>query len=833
MKKFKSIFTGIAALTLLMGILTACPTGSDDNGGSNNGGNNAAITSVTISPKTASVVKGGTLQFTAAVAVTGNAAKTVTWTIESAKAAGTSISAAGLLTVAADETVKSLTVKAASTADTSKFDTATVTISAGSVTSVTISPDQASVAKGDTQQFTATVAVTDAAKTVTWSIEESAKKAGTTISVAGLLTVAADETLKSLTVKAVSTADTSKSDTATVTISAGSVTSVTISPKTASVAKGDTQQFTATVAVTENAAETVTWSIEESAKASGTSISAAGGLLTVAEDETLTSLTVKAASSVDASKFDTAAVTVVAAGPALTGSVSISGQAEVGAPLTANTTRLEGEGAITYQWKRGDSAEAAGTSIEDATSATYTLVDADLGKYITVTVNRAGHSGSLTSSATAQVTEWILTSDIIALYEHEDTQFSQYIYSKTRGGTQEAPATIKFSGNISSPNLSKVGNALGQANTYVIWDLSKVSGLTVANIGNSSSSPYVKGLVLPEGLTTIDEEVFKNHKFLASITLPASLITIGQSAFSDCSSLASITLPASLTTIGKEAFKNCSSLESITLPASLITIGQSAFSGCSSLASITLPASLTSIDTYAFYRCTALESITLPASLTSIGERAFFGCTALASITLPANASLATIGTYAFSGCTALASITLPANLTKIGNSAFYGCSSLTSITLPENASLTSIGTYAFSGCTALTSITLPENASLTSIGERAFSGCSSLTSITLSEGLTTIGTYMFSGCTALERITLPASLTSIGNSAFSGCTSLKEVEFEGDKVAFTDTTFPKGSSGTGLWTAYSTDATAGKGVIGVYKREVTEDSAGSWSRTS
>jgi len=87
------------------------------------------------------------------------------------------------------------------------------------VTSVTITPSTASVAKGANLSFSAKVVGTkDPDQTVIWSIEDANKKAGTTINSSGLLTVDFTETLTSLTVRATSTFDTSKSDTTTVTI---------------------------------------------------------------------------------------------------------------------------------------------------------------------------------------------------------------------------------------------------------------------------------------------------------------------------------------------------------------------------------------------------------------------------------------------------------------------------------------------------------------------------------------------------------------------------------------------------------------------------------------
>ena len=87
------------------------------------------------------------------------------------------------------------------------------------MTAVTVAPATATVTKGATQQFTATVTGEhDPAQTVTWTVEDGTT--GTTISDTGLLTVAADETATTLTVTATSTVDKSKSGTATVTVKA-------------------------------------------------------------------------------------------------------------------------------------------------------------------------------------------------------------------------------------------------------------------------------------------------------------------------------------------------------------------------------------------------------------------------------------------------------------------------------------------------------------------------------------------------------------------------------------------------------------------------------------
>ena len=86
------------------------------------------------------------------------------------------------------------------------------------------------------------------------------------------------------------------------------VTGVSVSPANATVEAGQTVQFSATVSGTGEFSQEVTWSVSGGVSA-GTSISE-DGLLTVAADETATSLTVTATASGGSSIYGTATVTV-------------------------------------------------------------------------------------------------------------------------------------------------------------------------------------------------------------------------------------------------------------------------------------------------------------------------------------------------------------------------------------------------------------------------------------------------------------------------------------------------------------------------------------------
>lgn len=212
--------------------------------------------SVSISPSSASVAPGGTKQFSDTVSGTSNT--TVTWSVDGVSGGNATtgtISASGLYT--APSAAGSHTVTVTSAADTTKSAQAAVTVTSSSGVTVTINPSSATVTSGGTQQFSDTVSGTSNTN-VTWSVDGVSGGSATagTISASGLYT--APNTAGSHTVTVTSAADTSKSATAQVTVSSG--ISITISPTSATLNTGGTQQFNDTVSGTSNTS--VTWSVD-------------------------------------------------------------------------------------------------------------------------------------------------------------------------------------------------------------------------------------------------------------------------------------------------------------------------------------------------------------------------------------------------------------------------------------------------------------------------------------------------------------------------------------------------------------------------------------------
>ena len=84
---------------------------------------------------------------------------------------------------------------------------------------------------------------------------------------------------------------------------------------------------------------------------------------------------------------------------AATGQPTISGTAQVGEDLSASVSGIsDGNGVAnstySYQWLRADTATGTGSEISGARSTTYTVVEADQGKYLRVRVSFQDDDGN-------------------------------------------------------------------------------------------------------------------------------------------------------------------------------------------------------------------------------------------------------------------------------------------------------------------------------------------------------------------------------------------------------------------------------------------------------
>ena len=198
----------------------------------------ATVATVTVSPSSANLTEGQTQQLAATPKDAGGnvlSGRTVTW-VSSAPSVAT-VSSVGLVTAVA---AGSATVSATSAGRTG---TAAITVTVAMVAAVTVSPSSANLAVGQTHQLTATArdasgnALTGRA--VSWT---SSAPSVATVSGAGLVTAVA---AGGATISATSEGQTGTAA-ITVTVATVPVSSVTVSPSSANLTVGQTQQLTAT-----------------------------------------------------------------------------------------------------------------------------------------------------------------------------------------------------------------------------------------------------------------------------------------------------------------------------------------------------------------------------------------------------------------------------------------------------------------------------------------------------------------------------------------------------------------------------------------------------------
>jgi trimeric autotransporter adhesin len=454
------------------------------------------LTSVAVSPGTASVQTGATQQFTAQGTFSNGATRDltslVTWTSSSPSVA--SIVAGGLATA---QTPGSSTIMASFIQPGSTVSgTATLTVTAPTLTSIQVSPGTASVGVGATQQFTAQGTFSngttrDITSEVTWT---SSSPSVASIVATGLATA---HSQGSSTITASFTqASGTVTGTATLTVTAATLTSIQVSPVDPSVAAGLTQQFTAqgtfSDGTTRDITSEVTWNSSTvyvaSIASSGLASTYSKGSSTITASFTQTSGTVTGSTTLTVTAPTLVSIVII------DNSIVIPGPNSVANAQTAAGTHHQfyafgiytdgGERNITglVQWTSAPVAVATVTHVGVATG----LVPG------TATITATDRTTRVTQNVPLVVTNATVTAIVVSPVNQTIAPFTRLAVSAlgefSDGTTQDITGDANWSSTNTAVATVTGGSATGVSNgsTTIQATFGGVTGSAPLNVSGAS-----------------------------------------------------------------------------------------------------------------------------------------------------------------------------------------------------------------------------------------------------------------------------------------------------------------------------------------------------------
>ena len=498
--------------------------------------------------------------------------------------------------------------------------------------------------------------------------------------------------------------------------------------------------------------------------------------------------------------------------PALTGTVTITGTAQEGKTLTANTGSIGGTGTIFYHWMRG-------SNNIGSNSSTYVVQADDVGNTITVTVSRTGNSGMVTSNPTPVIISAVAATPVASppagTYTTAQTvtlttaTSDAVIHYTINGSNPTASSSIYTVPIVISTNttLKAIAVRSDMANSSMLEAVYNIGFSVTFHSNGGTPAPTSPITMNPGSIITQPPTMTKNWHtfggwFMDSDFSVSAVFPITVNANVNLYAKWNVNTLTSVTAVNSylASLPTNTSNNPVNLPVSFnlgtMTEASSgwrqlldAISASGKYVNLDISACTMSGNTFNPVSSVAtgkdrIVSLALPIIATDISNGTSSNPTFrnFNNLKLISGEYVITIGDYSFSRAGILGTypilhtVNFP-RATNIGDNAFSRCTSLQNVNIPQ---ATSIGGMAFYGCTSLQSVNFPQ---VKTIGIYAFAYCSGLQSLSFPQA-TSITGQAFQDCTNLQSISFPASVTLAGfldaPNPFEGCISLTSITLSG-----------------------------------------------------
>ena len=450
------------------------------------------------------------------------------------------------------------------------------------------------------------------------------------------------------------------------------------------------------------------------------------------------------------------------------------------------------------------------TNLPEGKYVEYVSVVKSDDSYTSVSTSRSydyDNVWTFTMPAYPVVVDWVSIRDIEETKEIDGLYYTFYNQSRTAevaphpsngySGAITIPATVTY--NYRTYTVTAIGReafagysnneltsvTCGSNITTIRRDafyqttMTSTSGDNARQLSRKKENAAQQGLIMNEGLTTIEQYAFRESNF--DIEIPASVNNISRWAFKGYKGTKMSVRDGNTTydsrdncnaiiEKGQEFYVGGSYVPKVTIvagcsastfPSTVEAIGEAAFDGVG-LTTVTIPSTIKILDTGAFAN-NPLTSIFIPKTVETIYTNPLYGCNQLQSIEVEAgnpnydsrdncNAIIDTQKNWLMSSSKGTV---IPTSVYCISTHAFAYRDDLNEYRVPKHITLINDNAFAYSN---LWNISLEDNNEL-SLGMWAFQGCKELRTVKIGRGIKYLAKEVFKGCPNLKSVYVNAPL--------------------------------------------------------------------------